>query len=203
MNPVCGAEATPTQGSIASTDMPHKRAEHVRLCHNGAMRNQSDTSRSHRFDWLLVVAVTGALSLLITVGVPIGCATSLMARYHSFISDLGDSLMYARENGTLELAIDGEKQEAQLEQAEWLYGILSDAGMGSPHSEMPEGDPLIFAFGDGSVLQLYPTDIIEPDGTTVAGTVICFTNKNGRFFAYDTDKLAFDKLVEGVRRAAK
>ena len=194
---------TRARNDVTPADTPRNLAQNpAQLCHNGAMRNTSNTSRSHRFDWLIFAAVTGAISLLIAVGVPIGCAASLMARYHGFIGELGESLVYAREHDTLELGIDGEKQEAQLGQAEWLYGIISDAGMGSPRSETPEGDPLIFGFGDGSVLQLYPAEINEPDGTTVAGTVICFTNKNGRLFAYDTDKLAFDKLVEGVRRAA-
>ena len=163
---------------------------------------KSDTPKRHRFDGLLVVAVTGAISLLIAIAVPVGCALSLMGRYHRFVQDLGESLLYAREHGTLEIAIDGETQPGQMEQAERLYRLISDMGMGSPLGETPDEGALALSFGDGSVLRLFPTTINESDGTKVDGTIVSYTRSDGHVFSYDTDLFAYRNVVSDIMGSA-
>lgn len=155
-----------------------------------------------RIDGLLVIAVLGAASLLIAAAIPVGCAVSLMGSYHRFVQDLGDSLQYARDNGTLELTLEGETHQAQMDQVEWLYQVISDAGMGAPLSQEPEGEPLSFSFGDGCALRVYPTKIDEPDGTQVDGAIISYLRADGSAFSYDTDQLAYSDVVSGIKAAA-
>lgn len=155
--------------------------------------------RNNRRDLLLIIVATLAISILISAAVPIGCAMSLMGRYHRFIQDLGSSLMYAREHGTLELSVDGEMTETDLSQAEAIYTLISDTGMGSPLSEAPDGEPLAFFFGDGTSLQLFSTQIEEPDGKQVEGLAVCYQRKNGSVFAYDTDKLTYQDLISRIK----
>ena len=156
---------------------------------------QQDVPRGSRRDILLIVAATLAVSMIISAAIPIGCAASLIGKYRRFIQDLGTSLMYAREHGSLEMTVAGEVQEADLSQAEAIYGLISDTGMGSPLSEAPGGKPLVFSFGDGTSLRLYPTRIVESDQEKVDGLAICYLRKDGSMFAYDTDQLTYQSVI--------
>lgn len=158
-------------------------------------QRQQDLPKGSSRDILLIVAATLAVSMIISAAIPIGCAASLMGKYHRFIQDLGTSLMYARENGSLEMTVAGEAQEADLSQAEAIYGLISDTGMGSPLSEAPGGKPLVFSFGDGTSLRLYPTRIVESDQEKVDGLSICYLRKDGSMFAYDTDRLTYQSVI--------
>ena len=162
------------------------------------MKNKADAPKRSRRDGLLAVAVTGAVSLLIAIAVPTGCALSLMGNYHRFIQDLGNSLLYAREHGTLETSVDGEMRAGDMDQVEKLYQLISETGMGSPLSELPDGEPLSFAFGDGSALQVFPTTINETDGTTADGAIISYTRLDGHVFSYDTDKIAYQDILSRI-----
>ena len=162
-------------------------------------QRQQDQPKGSRRDVLIVVAVMFAISLLIAAAIPVGCAASLMGGYHRFIQDLGSSLMYARENDSLEISVDGETRKADLAQAEVIYGLISDTGMGSPLSEAPDSEPLAFIFGDGSSLQLFSTRIDEPEGKQVDGLAICFQRKDGTTFAYDTDQLTYQDVVSRIQ----
>lgn len=161
-------------------------------------KQQQDLPRSSRRDTLLILAVTFAISLLIAAAIPVGCAVSLMGRYHRFIQDLGNSLMYARENGTLEISVDGKSGKADISQAEAIYSLISNTGMGSPLSEAPEGKPLALFFGDGTSLQLFATQIEESDGKRVDGLAVCYQRKDGSMFAYDTDRLTYQDVVSRI-----
>ena len=161
-------------------------------------QRQQDLPRGSRRDVLLVVAVIFAISLLISAAIPVGCAVSLMGRYHRFIQDLGSSLVYAREHDSLEIGMDGERAKADLSQAEAVYTLISDTGMGSPLSEVPDGEPLTFFFGDGSSLQFFPTQIEEPEANLVDGLAICYQRKDGSIFAYDTDQLTYQDVVSRI-----
>ena len=162
------------------------------------MKNKADTPKRSKRDGLLAVAVTGAVSLLIAIAVPAGCALSLMGNYHRFIQDLGNSLLYAREHGTLETSVDGEMRAGDMDQVEKLYQLISETGMGSPLSELPDGEPLSFAFGDGSAMQVFPTTINETDGTTADGAIISYTRLDGHVFSYDTDKIAYQDILSRI-----
>jgi hypothetical protein len=162
------------------------------------MKRKADTPRRSKRDGLLAVAITGAISLLIAIAVPVGCGMSLMGNYHRFIQDLGNSLMYAREHGTLEMSVGGEMRAGDLDQAEKLYRLISETGMGSPLSELPGGEPLSLTFGDGSALQVFPTTINETDGTTAEGAIISYTRLDGHVFSYDTDKIAYQDILSRI-----
>ena len=162
-------------------------------------QQQQTPPKGSRRDVLLIVAATFAISLLIAIAIPVGCAVSLTNRYHGFIKDLGSSLTYAREHDTLELSVDGTTQKADLSQADAVYGLLYDTGMGSPLSEAPDGQPLAFFFGDGSSLQLFSTKIEEADGKKVDGLAVCYQRKNGGLFAYDTDKLTYQDVISCIK----
>ena len=162
------------------------------------MKSKAEAPRHRVRDSLLIAAVTGALSLLIAIAVPAGCAVSLMGKYHRFIQDLGSSMMYAREHDTLEMTIDGETRTDQMDKAEQLYQLISDTGMGSPLSELPDGEPLTLTFGDGSALQVFPTTINEADGTTADGAIISYTSLDGNVFSYDTDKITYEDIVSRI-----
>lgn len=167
-------------------------------------KKTADTPKRRRLDGLLAIAVTGAISLLIAVAIPLGCALSLSASHHRFIQDLSDSLLYAREHGTLELVVDGEMRPGQLDQAEWLYKLISDTGMGSPLSEVPDGEPdesLTLSFGDGSTLSILPTTVRESDGTQAEGTIVSYVRADGHTFAYDTDQLAYRDIASRIAGA--
>lgn len=159
-------------------------------------QRQQDLPKGSRRDALLIVAAFFAISLLIAAAIPVGCAVSLMGRYHRFIQDLGSSLMYARENDSLEVSVDGKARKANLSQAEAVYTLISDTGMGSPLSDAPDGEPLAFFFGDGTSLQLFATQIEETDAKLVDGLAICYQRKDGSVFAYDTDQLTYQDVID-------
>ena len=164
------------------------------------MTHATNTPQPRR-DYLLVIAVVGAVALLIAAAIPAGCAVSLMGRYHSFVQDLGESLMYAREHGTLEASVDGQTHKATLQQVEHIYGRISDAGMGKPLDNPPKGSAsLAFAFGDGNILQLLPAKIEQSGKPAVEGLAICYQRSDGRTFAYDTDRLSYQALLKDFMR---
>ena len=160
------------------------------------MSEKADTPKRHQRDKLLIAAVTGAVAVLVAVALSIGYAVSVMGGYHRYIQDLGDSLLYARTNDTLEITVDNETSPAYIDDAEWLYKRIERAGMGSPLSELPEGESFAFSFGDGSTLQLFPTTIDEPDGTQAEGAIVCYTRSDGHKFSYDTDLLVYERIEE-------
>lgn len=161
------------------------------------MKQSQGLPRNHRRDILLFVAATLAISMLISAAIPIGCAASLMGKYHRFIQDLGTSISYAREHDTLEVSIEGE-QGGNLSQAEAVYKLIADTGMGSPLDEAPDGEPVAFAFGDGSSLQLFPTRIEEPGGETVDGLAVYYQRIDGSMFAYDTDRITYEDVIATI-----
>ena len=153
-----------------------------------------DAPKAPRKEILLFVVATLAISMLISVAIPIGCAASLMGKYHRFIQDLGDSLSYAREHDSLEVGVDGKTAKGDLAQADAVYALISDTGMGSPLDEAPEDKPLVFAFGDGTSLSLFPTRIEEANGEKVDGLAVCYQRKDGSTFAYDTDRATYEDV---------
>lgn len=161
------------------------------------MKRNPDSPKSPRRDILLFVVATLAISMLISAAIPIGCAASLMGKYHRFIQDLGTSVSYAREHGTLEVSVEGERRN-RLSDAEAVYKIIADTGMGSPLDEAPDGEPIAFAFGDGSSLQLFPTQIEEPGGEVVDGLAVCYQRIDGSMFAYDTDRITYEDVVSAI-----
>lgn len=164
------------------------------------MKQKADMPLRQRIDKPLVIAVIVAVTLLVAAGIPACRAVALAGDYHRFVQDLGESLLYARKHGTLELTINGETQHAEMNQVEWLYQLISDAGMGAPLKEVPDGEALAFGFGDGSALHLYPTTISEPDGTQMAGTIVSYTRTDGSTYSYDTDLFAYQDIVKKTVR---
>ena len=140
-------------------------------------------ARKPKRDLSLVPHVVLIIVLSVVLIVPIGCMCLTMYRFQCFKQDLAASMAHAEDAGILD-----------RDRANRFFGTVVDAGMGKPQDAIPTWEPARIEFGDGSTLELWQV-AIDGDSDT-PGTFIRYTRADGDVFAYDTDRLDFQLLVD-------
>ena len=143
---------------------------------------QHEAVRAKR-DRSLAPHVALVIVLAAALAIPFAYMGRLMYRYQGFKQDLATSVAYAENHGLLP---EGD--------ATRFYSLIIDAGMGKPSAGIYEGQPARFEFGDGSFVELWEVAI---DGNPEnPGTLIRYTRADGDIFAYDTDKVECQVLLD-------
>ena len=151
-----------------------------------------------RRDWKLIGCVSLVVLLALLLLVPLVYSMSTLYRFHRFAQDLAVSFVYGEDHETLTVSSGGESRPVEKRQAENLYGLLMDTGMGRPCRPSPDGDGLALDFGKGSLLEISPTEITARGRTNDTGIRVQYTRPDGSVFAYTTDRLQYEDVVRAL-----
>ena len=154
------------------------------------------TPRPRKRDPRLLACIAIALTLVLLAFFPILWAAHLQRQYRHFISGLGESVQYAKEQGGLYVRQDGRQFRAQ-EPASRLYLEVNAAGMGKRQSSAPDSAPdAELEFGDGCILRFWGLDVWDGyNRQWVPGVFVWYRGANGKIYMYDTDRMQWQTLV--------
>ena len=122
--------------------------------------------------------------------------SSPQRQYRHFISGLGESVQYAKEQGGLYVRQDGRQFRAR-EPASRLYLEVSAAGMGKRQNSAPKSVPdAELEFGNGCILRFWGLDVWDGyNRQWVPGVFVWYRGANGKIYMYDTDRMQWQTLV--------
>lgn len=152
--------------------------------------------RPRKRDPRLLACIAIALTLVLLAFFPILWAAHLQRQYRHFISGLGESVLYAKEQGGLYVRQDGRQFWSQ-DSASRLYLELNTAGMGKRQSSAPDSAPdAELEFGDGCILRFWGLDVWDGyNRQWVPGVFVWYRGANGKIYMYDTDRMQWQTLV--------
>ena len=152
--------------------------------------------RPRKLDRKLHILIAIGLILVLAAFIPILWAAHLQRQYRHFISGLGESVQYAKEQGGLYVRQDGRQFRAR-EPASRLYLEVSAAGMGKRQNSAPKSVPdAELEFGNGCILRFWGLDVWDGyNRQWVPGVFVWYRGANGKIYMYDTDRMQWQTLV--------
>ena len=150
-------------------------------------------------DRLLLFVVLGVLALAVIIIFPFLTFLRNSYAYHQYVRQMTSSFVYGENHNTVIATADGENIHVKKTDAQRLYSVITQTGMGKPAKDGPEETGMQITFGDGAVLEIRPAVITEKGRTNDTGVWFGYTDPTGKFFAYDTDKLQYENLHTIVR----
>jgi len=156
--------------------------------------------RPRKRDRKLHILIAIALTLVLLAFFPILWAAHLQRQYRHFISGLGESVLYAKAQGSLYVRQNGRQFRAQ-EPASRLYLEVNAAGMGKRQSSAPDSAPdAELEFGDGCILRFWGLDVWDGyNRQWVPGVFVWYRGANGKIYMYDTDRMQWQTLERDAR----
>lgn len=155
--------------------------------------------RPRKRDRKLHILIAIGLILVLAAFIPILWAAHLQRQYRHFISGLGESVQYAKEQGGLYVRQDGRQFRAR-EPASRLYLEVSAAGMGKRQNSAPKSVPdAELEFGNGCILRLWKQDVWDGyNRKWVPGVFVWYQGADGTNYMYDTDQVRWQVLGKWV-----
>lgn len=154
----------------------------------------TSNERKSKRDHGLLIAVAIVVAVAIVASVPIVISMANSGKYKEFVSRYTDAINSSHTETTVRVTIDGEDIDAPLSNASRVYSIVLAAGMGKAQKNIPEGNPVIISFKDGSQIELREAQITEKSALRENGLFVRFTGTDGYVYQYDTDKLSMDSV---------
>lgn len=148
-------------------------------------------------DWQAPVLAVFGVMLLLAISTLIFLLGRTQFRFNEFSRALARSTEYAAHMHSFEL-YDGETMVEQGGASQILHVII-DARAGRERRELPEDQScLTCVYGDGCVLRLWETEVSDRSSghgkELVPGTLVAFTDEDGKVYAYETKNIDFPNL---------
>lgn len=139
------------------------------------------TPQPRKRDPRLLACIAIALTLVLLAFFPILWAAHLQRQYRHFISGLGESVLYAKAQGSLYVRQNGRQFRARGP-ASRLYLEVNAAGMGKRQSSAPDSAPdAELEFGDGCILRFWGLDVWDGyNRQWVPGVFVWYRGANGK-----------------------
>lgn len=161
------------------------------------------TDRRPRKDIGIWLAAAVCVLVLLLCIAPIVWGSWYQLRFRTFVSELSDSTVYAYEHDCLSLETGEQTRPLDAEEGYALYRRLCDAGPGRL-GRVPEADPAaVVEYGNGAVLRFWSVKLVNPGTEREYGLFLCYTSPTGEQFAYDTDQLTAESVIQRLRAAEK
>ena len=153
------------------------------------IRKDAKTGRDMPLTIIVTTLIVGAVVLLVVGGWYIGYGR----RFMKFVSNLSNSTTYAYENESLTAGIDGRQYRVSADNMYGIYSYITFNRTGRESSEIPEGEPVVLEYGDGSVLMLWD----QPEEKTAGGHCLFlhYTDVDGKVYSYISYKTTLDTIV--------
>lgn len=132
------------------------------------------------------VSMTVIVAVLLLLAVVLGTAAFWYLghnrRFMVFVSNLSNSTAYAYENESLTAEIDGRLYTISPDNMYGIYSYIALNKAGKESRNIPEGEPVVLAYGDGSVLQLWN----QLDDRRAGGysLFLQYTDTDGKTYSY-------------------
>ena len=144
-------------------------------------------------DKALTVVIAGILvvaAVVLTVGV--WCVGYNM-RFKVFVKNLSNSTTYAYENESLIAEMDGRHYKISADNMYGIYSYITFNKSGRESRKIPEGEPVVLSYGDGSVLKLWD----QPDAQRVNGysLFLQYTDTGGKDYCYINYKMTLETIM--------
>lgn len=146
-----------------------------------------------RKDVPLVLIVAAALLVMAAAAAPIAWTFSYRHGFETFTNDLKCSIIHGK-HFTCNISPEG---------LDALYRLICSAGPGKIQNEIPDGESFTVDFGDGSSIEFVKTEIQDKSSLNDYGTFVVYIARDGRLYAYDTDKLNYGILIRSITEAAE
>ena len=152
-------------------------------------------------DYKLFIAIAVCVLILAVTTAPIIFSANYQHRYRLFQNSLAESTVYARENNSLAMELDGVSTPLDIDGGyHKLFLKLVEAGAGRT-GEPPEGSAdVIITFGNDASLELWGVKLIGyVDTDAEYGLFLRYTYPDGKIYAYDTDEITIERAIELLR----
>lgn len=113
-------------------------------------------------------------------------------RFKVFVSNLSNSTTYAYENESLTAEVNGSRYQISADNMYGIYSYIALNKSGRESRKIPAGEPVVLAYGDGSVLRLWD----QPDDLRAGGhsLFLQYTDVDGREYSYINYKMTLDTI---------
>ena len=150
---------------------------------------QPKRSRTLTLPLLLCGIILGAGVLLFV------WAGHYQMQFRSFIQELGEVTMEARQKGSYSVRVEGEAVDFDDEELSRLVYRLSQAGSGRP-GDAPGSEPeVVVDYGGGVTLEIWIVPLVNPGNEWTEGPFFRYTGREGQIYCYDTDQLRPDSFL--------
>lgn len=159
---------------------------------DGLYENLKKDAKTER-DMSMTVIVAGLLLLAVVVGTAAFWYMGHNRRFMVFVSNLSNSTAYAYENESLTAEVDGRLYKISPDNMYGIYSYIALNKSGKESRNIPEGEPVVLAYGDGSVLQLWN----QPDDQRAGGysLFLHYTDVDGKTYSYINYKANLETIV--------
>ena len=147
-----------------------------------------------KHDWLLRAVIIVVMILAILVMLPFISFMHYSYLYHQYNRSLTSSFVYGENKNTMNVSSENENFRLGKANAQRLYSVITQTGMGKPAKDGTEETGMLITFGDGAALEIRPAVITDKGRTNDTGVWLSYTDPSGKTFAYDTDKLQYENL---------
>lgn len=161
------------------------------------------TNRRSKRDIGLWVALAACVLVLLLCIAPMVWGCWYQLRFRAFVSELSDCTVYAYENDCLSLETGGQTLLLDGEEGYNLYRRLCDAGPGRLGSVPQEAPAAVVDYGNGAAMELWSVKLVNSGTNREYGLFLCYTSPAGEQFAYDTDQLTAESVIQRLITAQK
>ena len=100
-------------------------------------------------------------------------------RFHAFISDLTDSTCDARSTETFRVTVHGSETDVSIDDLSDLLYLIDKAGAGRTAAAPEEMPYAVIDYGDGSTLEIWKVELVNPSNDWTEGTCFRYTAAKG------------------------
>lgn len=128
-------------------------------------------------------------ALIISVIYLMGCNR----RFIAFVSDLSGSTFYAYRHESLIAKADGNFYKVSGKNIYGIYSYIALSKSGRESRKIPEGEPVVLDYGDGSILQLWDLPDNQEENRHIL--FIRYTDPKGKSFSYINYKMTLENIL--------
>lgn len=145
------------------------------------------------YDIPLITIITSLLLVSTTLFLSVIYLMGCNRRFLAFISDLSNSTTYAYEHESLIADIDNRIYRVSDKNMYGIFAYIAYSKSGRETRKLPDGNPIILDYGDGSVLKLWDL----PDDQSVSGHILflSYTDSEGEEFSYINYKMTLETIM--------
>ncbi|MCI9463498.1 MAG: hypothetical protein HFI48_06385 [Lachnospiraceae bacterium] len=114
-------------------------------------------------------------------------------RYSNFVNKLSKSIAYVNENDSLMVYTNEKILKLSEENFRGFNTYLTINGSGKETKKVPEGESILFDYGDGSLLELW--DFPADKYSNRNGVFIQYTDPEGKIYSYISYKITYETVV--------
>ena len=111
----------------------------------------------HRKIPLWILAALASIPIVLFV-IAFAFSSDFMLDYKDFKIDLANSVNYANDNDSLRAEYQGTSTRVTVDNSQTIYETLTYGGTSFADEEMPEGEPILFDFGNGAIMKIWKRD---------------------------------------------